>query len=337
MFWSTIKICHISLLACELWQQCPVPFVLLQMTTKKTDPLLSLFIHVLIAGRGWHRVLLWDQLEGGINIFFSGKANGSNRKHLRTGDRNRSDCIAVTDNVAQACRLREAIYGRKAVKGRGGKFHWTMSLRDGRTHSNSQQLSETTKKTLHIFPLRISDWLFSAYLYLLTLIKRHRWELVREEIITFLANRLSYNALIITKQVCGLIGKGSKCGAQKPGQFWNLKGRPWRLPWSTLKSPNRILWNPNITTLIQQRRHRAQKKRPTEDRSTPSSCPTTLKSADMIQEAGMRSGTGQWSVTGHPQHSITLTHRQTFPSGDTARAPTRTTQEQITFTKWNRN
>lgn len=148
------KICHISLLAYELWQQCPVPFVLLQMTTKKTDPLLSLFIHVLIAGRGWHRVLLWDQLEGGINIFFSGKANGSNRKHLRTGDRNRSDCIAVTDNVAQACRLQEvtAIYGRKAVKGRGGKFHWTMSLRDGRTDSNSQQLSKTTKKTC-TFPL----------------------------------------------------------------------------------------------------------------------------------------------------------------------------------------
>lgn len=127
------------------------------MTTKKTNPFLfcfSFFMYVLITGCGWHRVFTWDQRGGGINIFFSGKANGSNRKHLRTGDRNRSDCIAVTDNVAQACRLQEvtAIYGRKALKGRGGKFHPTMSLQDGRTHSNSTTFRNNTHLKNAHFP-----------------------------------------------------------------------------------------------------------------------------------------------------------------------------------------
>lgn len=66
-----------------------------------------------------------DQLEGDLNTFFSGKAKESNHKHRRTGDRNRSDCIAATDNVAQAARQQEAMtaYGRTTLKGCGGKFH----------------------------------------------------------------------------------------------------------------------------------------------------------------------------------------------------------------------
>lgn len=146
------------------------------MTTKKTDLFLfcfTFFMYVLITGCGWHRLFTWDQREGGINIFFSGKANGSNRKHLRTGDRNRSDCIAVTDNVAQACRLQEvaAIYGRKALKGRGGKFH-PNNVPAGWTHT--QQLNNSPKQhththKMHIFPLRMADWLPFFLIFILSL------------------------------------------------------------------------------------------------------------------------------------------------------------------------
>lgn len=139
---------------------------------------------------------------GGINIFFSGKANGSNRKHLRTGDRNRSDCIAVTDNVAQACRLQEvtAIYGRKALKGRGGKFH-PNNVPAGWTHTqqvnNSPKQHTHTHKNAH-FPSEDGRLaLFFPYLYPLTLIKCHRT--VPEVLIIFLANRLPYRPIIMAK------------------------------------------------------------------------------------------------------------------------------------------